>query len=625
MENSAFDAIVVGSGAAGFACACRLRQAGLERVAIVTENVNAGASRNTGSDKQTYYKLSLSGEADSVREMARDLFACGCTDGDTALAEAANSVRCFLYLAELGVPFPHTAFGEYPGYKTDHDPHARASSAGPLTSKYMTEALEREANRRGVTLLDGYYVTEILKDENGVCGVLAVHTGSGILCAFRSANVALATGGPAGVYAHSVYPESQTGATSLALRAGASLQNLTEWQYGLASVSPRWNVSGSYMQTLPRFLSVDDSGRAREFLLDYFTSPAEALHAVFLKGYQWPFDAKKAAAGSSRADLAVYTETVLKHRKVYLDYTVNPFGFASPEDMPLSQEAKSYLLSTKAYFGTPIRRLRAMNAPAADLYRNKGVDLAMEPLEIALCAQHCNGGIAVDANWQTEIPGLYAIGECAGTHGVTRPGGSALNAGQVGALRAAQQILYEKRSGPEPERFRLLASQAAAEYETLFQNIIHADSNVETLTVEARERFTAVCAAVRNTARFAETEARIRELLSGFASAVHISDRRHAVHALRLRDALTVQLTMLYSCGDFYRAEGVSRGSAIYTEGAALDFRLSDGADERTIRGIRMRDGRFETFSRPVRPLPETDDSFEVIWKHYRERIGRKE
>ena len=51
------DTLVVGSGAAGFNAACRIRQLSEKTVAIVTEEVLFGTSRNTGSDKQTYYKL----------------------------------------------------------------------------------------------------------------------------------------------------------------------------------------------------------------------------------------------------------------------------------------------------------------------------------------------------------------------------------------------------------------------------------------------------------------------------------------------------------------------------------------------------------------------------------------
>ena len=93
MEYFTFDAIIIGSGAAGYAAACRLKELGAASVAVVTEDVNAGTSRNTGSDKQTYYKLGTGGEKDSVRAMAADLFACGAADGDTALCEAALSAR----------------------------------------------------------------------------------------------------------------------------------------------------------------------------------------------------------------------------------------------------------------------------------------------------------------------------------------------------------------------------------------------------------------------------------------------------------------------------------------------------------------------------------------------------
>ena len=45
--------------------------------------------------------------------------------------------------------------------------------------------------------------------------------------------------------------------------------------------------------------------------------------------------------------------------------------------------------------------------------------------------------LAVDCWWQTDVEGLFAAGEAAATHGVYRPGGSALNAGQVGSMRVA--------------------------------------------------------------------------------------------------------------------------------------------------------------------------------------------
>ena len=88
--------VVVGSGAAGLNSADRLGQYGVEDLALITENMNSGTSRNTGSDKQTYYKLSLAGDApDSVRRLAQILYEGGCVDGEHALCEAALSCQGF--------------------------------------------------------------------------------------------------------------------------------------------------------------------------------------------------------------------------------------------------------------------------------------------------------------------------------------------------------------------------------------------------------------------------------------------------------------------------------------------------------------------------------------------------
>ena len=46
------------------------------------------------------------------------------------------------------------------------------------------------------------------------------------------------------------------------------------------------------------------------------------LSKLFLKGYQWPFDVRKVAGGSSIIDVLVYLERC-KGRRVYLDYRRN--------------------------------------------------------------------------------------------------------------------------------------------------------------------------------------------------------------------------------------------------------------------------------------------------------------
>ncbi|MBQ9324610.1 MAG: FAD-binding protein [Clostridia bacterium] len=433
-------AAVVGSGCAGLNCVDTLLSLGYTDVLLITEGMNCGTSRNTGSDKQTYYKLSLSGdEGDSVGEMART-FLQKDTHGDTALCEAAGSVPSFMKLCALGVPFPRNAYGEYVGYRTDHDTRTRATSAGPLTSRYMTEALERSVRQRGARIRDHLLVFEILCGEEGVTGLLGYDLAEKRVCHIACGNVVLATGGPAHIYRDRVYPASQHGMSGMAFACGARGANLHCFQYGLASVGFRWNVSGSYQQVMPRYVSVDETGTEREFLADSL-GEKEALRLTFLKGYEWPFSPEK-LPGSSQVDLLVKAE-VLKGRRVYLDYRRNPRGYALEA---LSEEARNYLTESEATQAIPVQRLQAMNEPAYALYREHGIDLEKDPLEIRFCCQHHNGGIAVDAFWKTCVEGLYACGEAAGTFGEKRPGGSALNSTQVGSMRAAQAIAAGKRN-----------------------------------------------------------------------------------------------------------------------------------------------------------------------------------
>lgn len=623
---------IVGSGAAGFNAADRLWQLGQHDIVLVTENRVGGTSRNTGSDKQTYYKLTLSGgDPDSVREMADTLFAGRCVDGDIALCEAALSTQCFLKLVELGVPFPRNRYGEYIGYKTDHDPRRRATSVGPYTSKQMTECLEAAVQAKGVPMLDKTQVIKILTNGGTVCGLLCLNVTAQndadrfvLICC---KNVIWATGGPAGMYADSVYPFSQYGATGLALEAGAKGKNLTEWQYGLASVAPRWNVSGTYMQVLPRvFSTAADGSDEREFLMDFFTDAHDMLSKLFLKGYQWPFDVRKVADGSSIIDILVYLETC-KGRKVYLDYRKNPVDGAFSYDA-LLPEAREYLERAGACFGTPIERLAQMNQPAIDFYRDKGVDLYTQPLEIALCAQHNNGGIGIDCWWQTHVKGLFAVGEVAASHGVYRPGGTALNAGQVGSTRAAQYIAARCR-GDAPACFDTAAAAALTEMAALADACRADTGNVRALWQHAAEEMSRCGAAIRDPAQIRAYGKQVEAQLAGFAQTVKAGSRTELAMVYRLRDMLLSQCAYLTAMADYTAHGGQSRGSALYTDltGGVKPFaQLPDtftfALDETVaplIQELWFEDGTCRTAWRATRPIPEDDDFFENVWRSYRE------
>ena len=641
--------IIIGSGAAGFQAALRLYQNGERDLAIITENIKSGTSRNTGSDKQTYYKLTLSGnDADSVRNMAEDLFAGQCVDGDQALCEAALSARCFFALTELGVPFPCTEHGEFMGYKTDHDRGRRATSAGPYTSKLMTEALERSVKEKQILILDQMQAIQILTYMNQVKGILCLDKNIHSEPAYKiiwCKNVILATGGPAGMYHDSVYPVSQTGSTGMAFEAGASGKNLTEWQFGMASLNPRWNVSGTYMQVLPSFISTGQDGNdEKEFLLDYFNELPDLLSMVFLKGYQWPFDVNKIFGGSSVIDLLVYQETVLKKRRVFLDYRVNPGNLEKDRDLPYASmipEAKEYLSQAGACFGTPIERLKHMNEPAILFYQDDHVDLFKERLEIAVCAQHNNGGLSTNHLWETNLSGLYAIGEVCASHGVTRPGGTALNAGQVGAVRAAEGIFLKKRTHMKEaspstesgikERLRIQALDRIRLSE-------HAEGNcpLSELWINASKRMSAAAGMIRNQVQMETALKETEDDICQFMQKAKSPSVSQLSLFYKLYDMLLSQKMYLFAMLDYAKAGGGSRGSALYTDstgelpgfpgcqtfGELYRCRLDQKMHGQEVQEVTLKEGTPSASRRPVRPLPDVDYFFENQWRIYRERMG---
>ena len=649
MDVVSLNTAIVGSGAAGLNAADRLFTLGQKDIAIVTEGLNKGTSRNTGSDKQTYYKLTLAGkEPDSVYDMARTLYQGGSMDGDLALVEAALSVRAFYHLVEIGVPFPHNEFGEYVGYKTDHDPRQRATSAGPLTSKYMTEKLEEQVNKKGIEVFDGYQVISILKDENRAIGLLTLN----LKCPQKKdkryllincQNIIYATGGPAGLYKTSVYPVSQTGATGTALEAGVKGKNLTESQYGLAATKFRWNLSGTYQQVLPRYVSTDRAGgNQKEFLMDYFDDPGQMLDAVFLKGYQWPFDPRKVDnKGSSLIDILVYNEMVNKDRRIWLDYTANPSAATSNGKLDFSllgEESYQYLKSSDALFGTPLERLECMNQPAIELFKEKGIDLSREFLEVAVCAQHNNGGLSGNLWWESNIKHFFPVGEVNGSHGVYRPGGSALNSGQTGSIRAADYIARNYQSAPPPIKdFLGKCCQQIAEKLSLTQSLLYNEGSsqfaVERVKSRLEKRMSRHGAHIRSwegarkAARETKNELQRLKEKGGPISAEKLGA------AFKTYDLLIAQYVYLSAICDYIKKGGTSRGSYLIcdrdgklpADNLPEKLRYLPGTKEKVPGKEKIQEVTYvaetKTCSfnwRRRRQLSQPRSWFEKVWEQYR-------
>jgi succinate dehydrogenase/fumarate reductase flavoprotein subunit len=657
-----YNTIIVGSGAAGMNCAAHLcefmKGKGIEnpaeRIAVVTAGLGLGASRMSGSDKQTYYKMGTSPDvADSAEEFAMSLTAAGCCHGDSALAEGIGSLREFYHLVQAGVPFPTDSIGTFIGYKTDHDPYERATSAGPKTSRFMSECLQKQLEQYNVKIFDAQEAAGLLTVGTGeakrIAGIVTVDKnnieGSNLaINVFLAANTILAAGGPGELFKTTVYPKGQFGIHGLAFKAGLIGANLTESQFGLASIKFRWNVSGTYMQAVPRLYSTDAGGKDdKEFLTGFFPTMSKMATNIFLKGYQWPFDPQKIEnLQSSLIDILVFNETQ-KGRRVFMDFLHNPIGSDSMEAFnvdALEPEAKEYLQKAGALQKTPIDRLAHMNTPAIEIYQENGIDLYSEPLEIAVCAQHNNGGFAVDKWWQSNIQGTFVIGEMAGTHGVKRPGGSALNAGQTGGLRAAQYIVNVY--GCELPDYSDAQSEIDRQLSDIIDGLERYESSSglapEKVLEEIRSRMTASGGHIRelNDARKALKEA-VKLYKDIQQKGFSVKDNKAIIRAIQAEHLALTSVAYLKAVVELLGQGSGSRGSHLVlaedgieihpdvidkTTGKPLKFKPENQSLRNSILHIEYDESSpdlFRSTTVKLRPAPKERKAFEPAWQDYRE------
>jgi succinate dehydrogenase/fumarate reductase flavoprotein subunit len=265
-----------------------------------------------------------------------------------------------------------------------------------------------------------------------------------------------------------------------------------------------------------------------------------------------------------------------------------------------------------------------------------GLDLATEPLEVGVCAQHCNGGFVVNTWWETNVPHLFAVGELAGTHGVKRPGGSALNSGQVGGLRAAQRIAHVYY-GPGPaaeEAFEAAASKAVEGALALINGIKRPGSGAlkaEQVKAEIQRRMSTHAGMVRSLDGLAralsEAEAQWRALRADGIS----QEGPGYVDAVEVRELALAQLAFLRAMKTLLERGGGSRGSHLVADpsgilphpdlGDAWRFLPENLAlrDEILCVSYAAASDAFATRVTAPRPFPQGEFWFENTWAEYRD------
>jgi succinate dehydrogenase/fumarate reductase flavoprotein subunit len=283
-----------------------------------------------------------------------------------------------------------------------------------------------------------------------------------------------------------------------------------------------------------------------------------------------------------------------------------------------------------------------MNEPALELYRSHGIDLTGEPLEIAVCAQHNNGGLKGNIWWESNIRHLFPVGEVNGSHGVRRPGGAALNAGQVGGIRAAT-FITKRYAQPPPsvDEFATPTAQQVRAYCDLAQRMRGATGAggllPERVAREIQDRMSAHAAIMR---RLEDVESAAEA-----AWALHARAYRELTAtapaklpmAFRALDLALTHAVYLEALREYLQRGGKSRGSYLVLDesgvlpGPGFDdhwryvsAESNDLVNQRILEvhlenGLQLRKRWVE-----IRPIPEDEGWFETIWRDYsHDRIVR--
>jgi succinate dehydrogenase/fumarate reductase flavoprotein subunit len=284
-----------------------------------------------------------------------------------------------------------------------------------------------------------------------------------------------------------------------------------------------------------------------------------------------------------------------------------------------------------------------MNPPAIEIYAEHRIDLRKEALEIALCAQHNNGGFAVNRWWESNLRHTFVIGEMAGTHGVKRPGGSALNAGQVGAIRSAEYIagVY----GAEAPRVSRAASalkagiaREAARLRGMLEKSARARPRPSEVMEEIARRMTRFGAHIRWSAGVAEALAEgLRQYAAIRGEGLKVSSPRQLPQAVRAQQQCLAHLAFLSAIRGMLARGAGSRGShcVLDENGVEMHPLLIDPASGKPyhvkpeneslrdhilcVRYDPQAPGLFELRDEKPRPMPRRDVAFETAWTQYRE------
>lgn len=529
MKRYRCDVLVIGGGGAGLMAAC---QAAAKNVQVAI--VNKGYVRHTGATIMANGSAAMVGDAwktpgDSRELHLRDTISGGQFLNNQALAHRIifGAAEAAGALEEFGALFERERDGARYALRTDGGhTYPRSLYTEDRIGRELVRALASQTARRQITIHENIMVTRIIQSGGMVQGAVGLTLDTQEWILWECASVIVATGGVGYAYVNTDNPVDLTGdGLALALACGIRLVDMEFVQFyplGLLWPPACRGLSGAYSNHVRLY-----NAKGRRFMEDYSPDRMELTTRDILSGAIM----REVREGRGSPHGGVYAD--LRH--------------------------------------LPPDTLKADAPGMYALYRRIGFDDRTQRLEVAPTAHFTMGGMEVDANWATKLPGLFAAGEvCGGVHGANRVSQNALTEALVsGKIAGNSAAEYARGMAPTAVARPL---ELAVEQERL-ERLYQADEGMEVDAYRETVRRTLwEKVGILRDAEGLETAVEIFRNLRHTPQKLRNRERRWNQEVLRaLENQNMAEAALIIALSALYRQE--TRGAHIRTDYPAMDQR----------------------------------------------------
>lgn len=398
--------VIIGSGAAGLSAALRL--ADHVKVAVIC--------KDHLTESSTFYAqggiAAVMGEEDSIESHIKDtlIAGAGLCDLEAVKFTAERAKEAVLWLVNKGVAFTRETRpdGQLDFHLTQEGGHSHRrilhaeDATGYAIETTLAETVKQHPN---ITIFEFYTAIDLIKNDERCMGVYALNNRNHQVEVFQAPVTILATGGASKVYLYTSNPDATSGdGIAMAWRAGCAVANL------------------EFNQFHPTCLY---HAQAKSFLItEAIRGEGGILTRPDGSRFMPQFDPRAELAPRDVVARAIDHEM----KRLGIDYVC----------LDISHKSKQFITR---HFPNVYQKCLAF-----------GFDITKEPIPIVPAAHYTCGGVITNLSGQTDLDGLYAIGEVAytGLHGANRMASNSLLECLVFAASASTHILSDEALLPQP-------------------------------------------------------------------------------------------------------------------------------------------------------------------------------